>query len=161
MFDCQEEITAVFAGCPLDLDVRGQREDLPRRCLALFVGTQDRDAPCDHTVECVTGLVCVNGQCRDPQPEGEQCVEGEDCQSPLVCDETMVCVDAGGSGDACGPETCGSDLYCDVGGHCQPRLELSGRCEEGRDEQCLSNYCEPMDWFCADLDYCDSSQFSI
>jgi Cys-rich repeat protein len=101
----------------------------------------DEPPGCNETIDCPSGLICVEGNCEPPEctddldcPSGQICVEGNcepvppECTTDADCAEGEIC-----SNGECVPEPpeCETDADCEAGficdgGECEPLPGIDG-----------------------------------
>lgn len=118
-----------------------QAPALPRYAdvCALYHGTGRPGEPCEVTAvdysDCGRGLLCIAGQCRDPQRTpvgglGQPCDLGQRCEADLVC-LAGECQRLPSAGEPCVDFRCAPEATC-IDERCRALPGPGERCPEGQ-----------------------------
>jgi len=125
------------------------------KCERVFVGTADKNQPCQTDYDCISNRVCAmvpattTTVCADPvaKNQGDGCANpGEQCQGNAYCagqQGLFMCMPSAQIGQPCSPTVpCSSSLRCQTG-TCQARLAAGEACRTGDDCASGAAYCDP------------------
>jgi len=151
--ECYRQYMTYFSGCSF---IPGTASFTNEVVLCdLFVGEVEAGDTCQtadaselfvvDSDNCRAGLGCLDGSCRPPGQEGEECStrEGAGCEDGLAC-LSGACIATVGLSEPCTSEVCDDGLFCSdsVVRSCEPLLAPGATCifgEECESARCLGN----------------------